>query len=59
MHIRSLDLTPQQRLVSGKTYRGARETLKRLGRKLPRGWFDKARKTEKYGRAFSVGGSAC
>ncbi|GLK78278.1 1-deoxy-D-xylulose-5-phosphate synthase [Methylopila turkensis] len=45
------------RLVSGKTYRGAREALKKLGKKLPRGWFDKARKTEEYGRAFWSGGS--
>ena len=45
------------RLVSGKTYRSAREALKRLGRKLPRGLFDKARKTEEYGRAFWSGGS--
>ncbi|MFC3692365.1 1-deoxy-D-xylulose-5-phosphate synthase [Chenggangzhangella methanolivorans] len=45
------------RLVSGKTYRGAREALKRLGKRLPRGLFDKARKTEEYGRAFWSGGS--
>ena len=45
------------RLVSGKTYRGAREALKKLGKKLPRGLFDKARKTEEYGRAFFSGGS--
>ncbi len=45
------------RLVSGKTYRSAREALKRFGKKLPRGLFDKARKTEEYGRAFWSGGS--
>ena len=45
------------RLVSGKTYRHAREALKRLGKKLPRALFDKARKTEEYGRAFWSGGS--
>ena len=45
------------RLVSGKTYRSAREMLKRLGKKLPAGLFDKARKTEEYGRAFWSGGS--
>jgi 1-deoxy-D-xylulose-5-phosphate synthase len=45
------------RLVSGKTYRHAREALKRLGKVLPRSLFDKARKTEEYGRAFWSGGS--
>ena len=45
------------RLVSGRTYRSFREILKRLGRKLPKALFDKARKTEEYSRAFWSGGS--
>jgi 1-deoxy-D-xylulose-5-phosphate synthase len=45
------------RLVSGGTYRGLRDFGKMLARKLPRFFYDKARKTEEYARAFWTGGT--
>ncbi|MFD0915974.1 1-deoxy-D-xylulose-5-phosphate synthase [Pseudahrensia aquimaris] len=45
------------RLVSGKTYRGLRETAKQLNEKLPKFLADKARKTEEYARSFWTGGT--
>jgi 1-deoxy-D-xylulose-5-phosphate synthase len=45
------------RLVSGKTYRGLREVAKQLAAKLPKFIYDKARKTEEFGRGFWTGGT--
>jgi 1-deoxy-D-xylulose-5-phosphate synthase len=45
------------RLVSGKTYRSLRETVKQLAAKLPKFFYDKARKTEEFGRGFWTGGT--
>ena len=45
------------RLVSGKTYRSLRETAKQLAQKLPKFFYDKARKTEEFGRGFWTGGT--
>ncbi len=45
------------RLVSGRTYRSLREVAKQLAAKLPRYIYDKARKTEEFGRGFWTGGT--
>ncbi|MGL5446508.1 MAG: 1-deoxy-D-xylulose-5-phosphate synthase [Rhabdaerophilum sp.] len=45
------------RLVSGKTYRTLRETAKQLANKLPKFFYDKARKTEEFSRGFWTGGT--
>ncbi len=45
------------RLVSGRTYRTLRETMKQLAKKLPKFFYDKARKTEEFGRGFWTGGT--
>jgi 1-deoxy-D-xylulose-5-phosphate synthase len=45
------------RLVSGKTYRSLRETAKQLVKGLPKFIFDKARRTEEFGRGFWTGGT--
>jgi 1-deoxy-D-xylulose-5-phosphate synthase len=45
------------RLVSGRTYRSLRETAKQLARRLPKFFYDKAKRTEEYGRGFWTGGT--
>ena len=45
------------RLVSGGTYRTVRETIKQLGRHLPKFVYDRARKTEEFARNFWAGGT--
>jgi 1-deoxy-D-xylulose-5-phosphate synthase len=45
------------RLVSGGTYRSLRETAKQLARRLPKGFYEKARRAEEYTRAFWTGGT--
>lgn len=45
------------RLVSGGTYRSVRETVKQLGRHLPKFIYDRARKTEEFARNFWAGGT--
>ncbi len=45
------------RLVSSETYRSIRETAKQLARRLPKFFYDKARRTEEYSRAFWTGGT--
>src|SRR6202042_63776 len=45
------------RLVSGGTYRSLRQTAKQLARRLPKFFYDKARRTEEYSRAFWTGGT--
>ncbi len=45
------------RLVSGRTYRSLRETAKQLTQKLPKFFYDKAKKTEEYARGFWTGGT--
>jgi 1-deoxy-D-xylulose-5-phosphate synthase len=45
------------RLVSGHTYRSFRGAAKQLARRLPRFFYDKARRTEEYGRGFFTGGT--
>jgi 1-deoxy-D-xylulose-5-phosphate synthase len=45
------------RLVSGKTYRTLRETIKQLAQRLPKFLYDKARKTEEFSRGFWTGGT--
>jgi 1-deoxy-D-xylulose-5-phosphate synthase len=45
------------RLVSGHTYRSLRDVAKQLARRLPRFFYDKARRTEEYGRGFWTGGT--
>ena len=45
------------RLVSGRTYRSLRETAKQLSQKLPKFFYEKARKTEEYARGFWTGGT--
>jgi 1-deoxy-D-xylulose-5-phosphate synthase len=45
------------RLVSGKTYRSLRETMKQLAARLPKFLYDKARKTEEFSRGFWTGGT--
>jgi 1-deoxy-D-xylulose-5-phosphate synthase len=45
------------RLVSGHTYRSLRGAAKQLARRLPKFFYDKARRTEEYSRAFWTGGT--
>jgi 1-deoxy-D-xylulose-5-phosphate synthase len=45
------------RLVSSQTYRSLRETAKQLARRLPKFFYDKARRTEEFGRGFWTGGT--
>ena len=45
------------RLVSSHTYRSIRETAKQLARRLPKFFYDKAKKTEEYSRGFWTGGT--
>ena len=45
------------RLVSGRAYRTLRDAAKQLARRLPRFFYDKARRTEEYSRNFWTGGT--
>jgi 1-deoxy-D-xylulose-5-phosphate synthase len=45
------------RLVSSHTYRSIRETAKQLAKRLPKFFYDKARRTEEYSRGFWTGGT--
>ena len=45
------------RLVSGRAYRTLRGAAKQLARRLPRFFYDKARRTEEYSRNFWTGGT--
>jgi 1-deoxy-D-xylulose-5-phosphate synthase len=45
------------RLVSGRTYLSLREVAKQLARRLPKFFYDKARKTEEFSRGFWTGGT--
>ena len=45
------------RLVTSNTYRSLRDVAKQLARRLPRFLYDKAKRTEEYGRAFWTGGT--
>jgi 1-deoxy-D-xylulose-5-phosphate synthase len=45
------------RLVSGHTYRSLRGAAKQLARRLPKFLYDKAKRTEEYGRGFFTGGT--
>ena len=45
------------RLVSSHTYRSMRETAKQLAKRLPKFFYDKAKKTEEYSRGFWTGGT--
>ncbi|MBP0580163.1 1-deoxy-D-xylulose-5-phosphate synthase [Labrys sp. LIt4] len=45
------------RLVSGGTYKNLRDFGKMLAKKLPRFFYDKARRTEEYARGFWTGGT--
>ncbi|HLX98166.1 MAG TPA: 1-deoxy-D-xylulose-5-phosphate synthase [Roseiarcus sp.] len=45
------------RLVSGHAYRSLRGAVKQLARRLPRFFYDKAKRTEEYGRGFWTGGT--
>jgi 1-deoxy-D-xylulose-5-phosphate synthase len=45
------------RLVSGHAYHSLRGAAKQLARRLPRFFYDKARRTEEYGRGFWTGGT--
>jgi 1-deoxy-D-xylulose-5-phosphate synthase len=45
------------RLVSGGTYRGIREAAKQLAARLPKFFYDKARRAEEYARGFMTGGT--
>ncbi len=45
------------RLVSGNTYRGFREAAKQLAKKLPKFFYDKAKRAEEYARGFWTGGT--
>ncbi|MCA3644334.1 MAG: 1-deoxy-D-xylulose-5-phosphate synthase [Methylobacterium sp.] len=45
------------RLVSGRAYRSLRETAKQLAKRLPKFFYDKARKTEEFSRGFWTGGT--
>src|SRR5215510_15063664 len=44
------------RLVSGGTYRSLREIGKQLAKKLPKFFYEKARRTEEFARGFWTGG---
>ena len=45
------------RLLSGKTYRGLRESGKQIARKMPRAIFEHARRAEELARGFFTGGT--
>src|SRR5579859_1462613 len=45
------------RLVSGGTYRSIRQTAKELAQRLPKFFFEKARRTEEFSRGFWTGGT--
>jgi len=45
------------RLVSGHAYRSLRGAAKQLARRMPRFFYDKAKRTEEYGRGFWTGGT--
>ncbi len=45
------------RLASGRAYRKLRETAKQLARRLPKFFYDKAKKTEEFSRGFWTGGT--
>ncbi len=45
------------RLVSSHTYQSFRETAKQLARRLPKFFYDKAKRTEEYSRGFWTGGT--
>ncbi len=45
------------RLVTSHTYRSLRDVAKQLARHLPKFFYDKAKRTEEYGRGFWTGGT--
>ena len=45
------------RLVTSHTYRSLRDVAKQLARRLPKFLYDKAKRTEEYGRGFWTGGT--
>ena len=45
------------RLVTSHTYRSLRDVAKQLAKRLPRFLYDKAKRTEEYGRGFWTGGT--
>ncbi len=45
------------RLVTGRTYRSFRDVAKQLAKRLPKFLYDKARRTEEFGRGFWTGGT--
>ena len=45
------------RLVTSHTYRSFRDVAKQLARRLPRFFYDKAKRTEEYSRGFWTGGT--
>jgi len=45
------------RLVSSHTYRSLRDVAKQVARRLPKFFYDKAKRTEEYGRGFWTGGT--
>ncbi len=45
------------RLVTSHTYRSLRDAAKQLARRLPKFFYDKAKRTEEYGRGFFTGGT--
>ena len=45
------------RLVSGRAYLSLRDVAKQLARRLPKFFYDKAKRTEEYGRGFWTGGT--
>jgi 1-deoxy-D-xylulose-5-phosphate synthase len=45
------------RLVSSQTYRSIRQTAKELAQRLPKFFFEKARRTEEFSRGFWTGGT--
>jgi len=45
------------RLVSGRAYRSLRGAAKQVARRLPKFFYNKARRTEEYGRGFWTGGT--
>ena len=45
------------RLVSSHTYKSIRETAKQLARRLPKFFYDKAKRTEEFSRGYWMGGT--
>ncbi len=45
------------RLVSGRTYTSIREAAKQLARRLPKFFYDHAKRTEEYSRGYWMGGT--